>query len=236
MSWVITGTQKIAPDSYRSNVSLLLHGDGDNGSTTIVDSSPSPKTVTAVNNAQISTAQSKFGGASIAFDGNGDYFSVPSSVDFEFGSGDFTIEFFAYINSYATIAVFISRSMWNGTTGGTPWLVAASNGAIILAVTDNATGGWGVGGAGNISAPAGQWNHIAAVRNGSSFNVYVNGVAGTAQTFAGVIQSSTSSLISGVYANTLGSVNGYIDDLRVTKGVARYTANFTPPTAPFPDF
>ena len=235
MSWIITGREAGPADPYIGNVSLLLHGDGDNGSTTIVDSSPSPKTVTAVGNAQISTAQSKFGGASIAFDGNSDYFSVPSSVDFEFGSGDFTIEFFAYINSYATIAAFISRSMWNGGNGGTPWIVVALNGKINFFATDNSTGTWGVDRAGNVSAPAGQWNHIAVVRNGSSFNVYVNGVAGTAKTFAGVIQSSTSSLISGVYNNTLGSVNGYIDDLRITKGIARYTANFTPPTAPFPD-
>jgi hypothetical protein len=63
-------------DPYFSNVSLLLHGDGANGSTTIVDSSPSPKTVTAVGNAQISTAQSKFGGSSLAFDGSGDYLTV----------------------------------------------------------------------------------------------------------------------------------------------------------------
>jgi len=104
---------------------------------------------------------------------------------------------------------------------------------IRFSATDSATGVWGVSDAGVVSAPAGQWNHIAVVRNGSSFNVYVNGAAGTAVTFAGTIQSSTSSLISGVYASTLGSVNGYIDELRVTKGIARYTANFTPPTAPF---
>jgi hypothetical protein len=222
-------------DPYFSNVSLLLHGDGTNGSTTIVDSSPSPKTVTAFGDAQISTAQSKFGGASIAFDGNSDYFSVPSSVDFEFGSGNFTIEFFAYINTYGTITAFISRSMWSGANGGTPWIVFALSEKIYFSVTDNATGAWGLSGAGGVSAPTGQWNHIAVVRNGSSFNAYVNGVAGTAKTFAGAIQPSNSSLISGVYNNTLGSVNGYIDDLRITKGVARYTSNFTPPTAPFPD-
>ena len=66
-------------DPYYGNVSLLLYGDGANGSTTITDSSPTPKTVTAVGNAQISTAQSKFGGASIAFDGAGDYLIVPST-------------------------------------------------------------------------------------------------------------------------------------------------------------
>ena len=81
MSWIITGTEKYETDPYRSQVSLLLHGDGANGSTTIVDSSPSPKTVTAVGNAQISTTQSKFGGSSLAFDGAGDYLEAPHSND-----------------------------------------------------------------------------------------------------------------------------------------------------------
>jgi hypothetical protein len=69
MSWLITPGQPVPVDLNRSNVSLLLHGNGTNGSTTITDNSPSPKTVTAVGNAQISTAQSKYGGGSIAFDG-----------------------------------------------------------------------------------------------------------------------------------------------------------------------
>jgi hypothetical protein len=72
-------------DEYYDNVSLLLYGNGTNGSTTITDNSPSPKTVTAVGNAQISTAQSKFGGASIAFDGTGDYITVPDSSAFVLG-------------------------------------------------------------------------------------------------------------------------------------------------------
>ena len=79
-------------DEEFDKVSLLLHGDGTNGSTTIIDSSSSPKAVTAVGDAQISTAQSKFGGASIAFDGAGDWLTTPASNNFAFGIGDFTIE------------------------------------------------------------------------------------------------------------------------------------------------
>jgi len=80
-------------DTYYSNVSLLLHCDGSNGSTTFTDNSPSPKTVTANGNASVSTAQSKFGGASAVFDGTGDYLSLDGSSGFAFGTGDFTIEF-----------------------------------------------------------------------------------------------------------------------------------------------
>jgi len=88
--------ESVAADPYYNNVSLLLHGDGANGSTTIVDSSTSPKTVTAVGNAQISTAQSKFGGASLAFDGAGDYLTIPDDSSFDFGFNDFTIEGWIY--------------------------------------------------------------------------------------------------------------------------------------------
>ena len=82
MSWVITGTQKepAGDPFFFSNVSLLLHGDGTNGSTLIKDSSPRMNTVTAVGNAQISTAQSKFGGSSIAFDGTGDSLTTPTTL------------------------------------------------------------------------------------------------------------------------------------------------------------
>jgi hypothetical protein len=78
MSWIITPQLRVPVDPVFNNVSLLLHGNGTNGSTTITDNSPTPKTVTAVGNAQISTAQSKFGGASIAFDGTGDYLTDAS--------------------------------------------------------------------------------------------------------------------------------------------------------------
>jgi hypothetical protein len=93
MSWVITGSEKTPVDPQFGSVSLLLHGDGANGSTTITDSSRLTNTVTAVGDAQISTAQSKFGGASIAFDGSGDYLTISSSSALSIGSGDYTVEF-----------------------------------------------------------------------------------------------------------------------------------------------
>jgi hypothetical protein len=105
MSWLITPQQPVPVDPVFNNVSLLLHGNGTNGSTTITDNSPSPKTVTAVGNAQISTAQSKFGGASIAFDGSGDYLTVLNSSQFNFGVDDFTIEAWFYRTSTAQFEI-----------------------------------------------------------------------------------------------------------------------------------
>ena len=129
-------------DPNFANVSLLLHGNDTNGSTTITDSSPSPKTVTAVGNAQISTAQSKFGGASIAFDGNGDWCQIANNVAFKFGSGNFTIEYWFYptdltsvkqhINpydgsntSYAIITNGSDLLYYLSSVGGATWDIAS---------------------------------------------------------------------------------------------------------------
>jgi hypothetical protein len=219
-----------ATDPYFSNVSLLLHGDGANGSTTIVDSSPSPKTVTAVGNAQISTAQSKFGGSSIAFDGTNDYLQIPASSDFDFGTEDFTVEFWLYqtsANQYATIidvnyGTSPNFSFQRDLTLLKYILYLNGTGTIIQETSLHSLN---------------TWHHYAIVRNGTGVNnvvIYRDGVNVGSGTYAG--NAGNSSVTFKIGGSPTGpDSSGYIDDFRVTKGVARYTANFTPPTAPFPD-
>jgi hypothetical protein len=231
MSWVITGSEKTPVDPQFTSVSLLLHGDGTNGSTTITDNSPSPKTVTAVGNAQISTAQSKFGGASIALDGSGDYLSVPANAGFSFNGAteNFTIEFWSnytgpssgvsnaqFVGTQPVTSAFVSNGWFVATQGKNyRWFTSAGAGGYDMGLTPN------------------QWQHVAVACNSGAIKMYVDGI-GSAWTLSSNINYSLSApLIIGAYNSTY--VNGYIDDLRITKGIARYTANFTPPTAPFPD-
>jgi hypothetical protein len=237
MSWIITGTEKTPVDLYRSQVSLLLHGNGANGSTTITDNSPSPKTVTAVGNAQISTAQSKFGGGSIAFDGAGlplDYLSIPAGTSaLQFGAQDFTVECWVYRLNTNTGTIAISQADL-ATVAGSAWVLYVSSstasdvysGSSAFAVTSP-------------NPPINTWAHVALTRSGGTLRSFLNGTIVGTNTSLG-----TSTLNNGAttYPNTIGGIandirglNGYIDELRITKGVARYTANFTPPTAPFPD-
>jgi hypothetical protein len=216
-----------ATDTNIREVSLLLHGNGTNGSTTITDSSLTPKTVTAFGNAQISTAQSKFGGASIAFDGTGDYLTTPNNSDYQFGTSDFTVE--CWINttdtsfnliSMTTAAVgnwgaviFSSQFYWQINYGVTNLISAVPCSSILN----------------------GAWNHIAITRSSSSLRLFFNGVLQGASPYTDSTNYNGTGVLA-IGSGINGDFNGYLDDLRITKGVARYTANFTPPTLPFPDF
>jgi hypothetical protein len=221
MSWVITGSEKTPVDPVFNNVSLLLHGNGANGSTTITDSSRFANTVTAVGNTQISTAQSKFDGASIAFDGTGDYLTIPT-ISFD-RLESLTLEAWIYKTARDASGYTILlggpnnvQIAFDNTTEGSVSMyfdgVQAVN-AVGTAVTTNA------------------WNHVAWVRQLDTCLIYVNGIL----MGSGINAGPFSVTRIGARATTGYEMNGYIDDLRITKGVARYTSNFTPPTAPFPD-
>jgi len=168
----------------------------------------------------------------VAFDGTRDYMTVASSNDFEFGSGDFTVEFFTYINSHPGSTTWISRDMWDGGAGGAPWVIYYYNGTINFSVTQTA-GSWAISGAGQLLLSSKVWNHVALVRNGNSFDLYVNGIKGTTGTFSGSIEATSNPLVIGGYSDgSLGNVDGFISNLHIVKGTALYTSNFTPPTAP----
>jgi len=227
MSWIITPEEKTPLDQDYRNVSLLLHGDGANGSTTIVDNSPTPKTVTAVGNAQISTAQSKFGGSSIAFDGTGDYLTIPASADFSFGTENFTVEFWYYHLGGTDKGLFANNS---GSGVGVNFLVGALGSFRIY----NGTSGGNV--ADFSASPAlNTWQHVAVVRQSGTVTLYVNGAASGTANWAGVNAGNVATFSVGAAYGNARFANGYMDEFRVTKNIARYTSNFTPPTAPFPD-
>jgi hypothetical protein len=215
------------PDTNYRYASLILYGDGVNGSTVITDNSFLSKTVTTAGNAQISTAQSKFGGASIAFDGNGDYLTVTNSetdADFDFGALDFTVEGWVRRNTTTGAMSLAAKRPAFSATG---WLVSD------IDFSAHIGGVWRQN-AISVTAPAQNiWTHIALTRSGNNFRLFHNGVqVGSTYTQSGVLQQLTTQPVRvGVIGGIAeGFTNGYIDNLRITKG-ALYTANFTPPTA-----
>ena len=219
-----------AGDQYYNSCSLLLHCDGTNGSTTFTDNSPSPKTVTAYNGAAISTAQSKFGGASALFDVTNDYVSIPNNTDFNFASGTFTIEFWVYFSS-VTGERFLVSTYQNSTNG---WFVDLYLGKIIVGFT-----GDGADITGTTTISINTWYHIAVSGTAGSYKLFINGVQdGSTYTGATALSSTAPLYLGTLVASGVFYLyfQGYIDELRITTGIARYTTNFTPQTSEFPNY
>ena len=231
-----------AVDEYWDDVVLLLKGDGPDGSTNITDSSVYGHPVTVYGNAQISTAQSvNPGGSSMYFDGAGGYLDLGSLGQTSLRSNNFTIECYFYLNSkthrYARIFQFgTDPGSWNTQDhvalmphhhdrgGKLAFQVFAHNGINFPLLLSNSV------------PPNGQWIHVAVSRETSTFRLFINGVLESSNTWDGSLSVSDTvpTYIGGVTMNGNAYLNGYIQDLRITKNWARYTADFTPPTEPFP--
>jgi hypothetical protein len=178
-----------------------------------------------VGNAQIDTTTKKYGTGSMEFDGTGDYLDFPQTVDFAFGTGDFTVEFWAYLNS--ATGTFLHATT---DTAGTFGVSSINNDSDVFAYT---VGGSSVSWL-NVTLSTGTWQHYAFVRSGSTLTWYLNGVSQGGKTFTNNVTATGRLRVGSYYDGTI-PLNGFIDDLRITKGVARYTANFTPPAAAFPN-
>lgn len=217
-------------DPNFANVQLLLHMEGADGSTTFTDSSSSPKTVTANGNAQIDTAQSKFGSSSCLLDGSGDYLGLPNAASVVPESGNFTVEAFVRMASFSGNNTLYGTGDAQISSG---FLFTVNSSGLLQVFGTNA----------NIVAPAGSvslstWTHIALTRSGSTWRTFAGGVLAASGTNSNNYAANSTVYIGARnYAGSTGDYfNGHIDEFRFTKGVARYTSNFTPPAAPFPDF
>ena len=210
--------------------------DGANGSTTFTDNSANALAVTPVGNTQISTTQSKYGGASAYFDGAGDSLTASGSAgQFAFGANPFTIEFWLYAQNVTTRQGLYSNNI--NSSGG------LNSGPVFAIRGLGSTGKLGVGNVGQADRVEtsdnailiNTWHHIALVREGTSTNqtkIYVDGVIAGQGTMADNFSVSRDAAVGRTifYSEFL---NGFIDDFRITKGVARtFTAA---PTSAFPN-
>ena len=209
-------------DPNFANVSVLLHMDGTNGSTTFTDSSSNAFAVTASETAQITTTDPKFGTGALTLDGSNDYLAVVADADFQFGTGDFTVECWVYLNS--------------GNNNNGLFTFGGTNSGLAVAAYD---GNWALTMTGSDGFPMGAvtlstWQHLAVTRSGTSLRMFIDGTQ-LGSTLTNSTDLATNQLKIGYYYSSSYSINAKIDEFRVTKGVARYNATFTPPTAPFPD-
>lgn len=218
---LVPAVTTLATDPSFASVSLLLRMDGSNGSTTITDNSSNAHTITVFGNAQLTTADKKYGTAALTLDGTGDYVMTPADADFAFGTGDFTVECWCkptVVNSNDGLFTF----------GG------LSSGLFLASFTSNwYLGTAGSGGTNMGAATAGSWQHIAVTRSGTSLRLFINGTQ-LGSTLTNSTNLTDNQLKIGYYYDSTFGFVGLIDEFRVTKGIARYTSNFTAPTAAFP--
>ena len=227
-----TYTVPTAPLTAVTNTSLLLN----NTNAGILDNAEMNDLET-VGNAQISTSVKKYGTGSMYFDGTGDYLKTPSSPNLSFGAGNFTIEMWVYqsgsrVQSYPTLIgnnTTWAANYWDicldriDSAGKiTVWINNVNS--ILATIT------------GTTSLSQNTWYHIALVRNGTTLTLYLNGTSDGSASISTTAIDNNGSNFSIIGSQGSGTeFSGYIDDLRITKGVARYTSNFTAPTAPFAD-
>lgn len=218
-------------------VVALMHFDGTNGSTSFPDDTG--RIWTATGGAQVSTAQSRFGGASALFNGAGQFIDTASSAGLTIGSGDFCIEFFMYYTGPTSVGAGVYDTMLILTDGTNRVELRLADGGFGFAnslqanVNLGSTLGDVVQAANaNRSNLNGRWAHVAFTQQSGACRLFVDGVNEQDRP-APVTISGASSIRLGGLTNGTQNYRGHIDEMRITRGSAVYTANFTPPTAPF---
>jgi len=211
-----------------SKALFLLHGEGADASTTFTDSSQYARAFTPTGNAQIDTAQFKFGASSMLFDGSGDYLTCADSADFNLGTGDFTLDFWIRPNSPGTCRVF-TFGRDETSPGGCFQIALVTSTTMRFEIRNDAGSAQA---SGNTTLTNGAWSHLALVRSGNTFTLYVNGVSSLTLTDSGSYSAQADGFTFG--ARRLASsfdqaFTGWFDEIRFST-MARWTADFTPPT------
>jgi len=216
--WTTGFTPPTSAYTSDANTKLLLHFDG--------DVSTSAHVVTSNGNPQLNAVTTKWNG-SMYFDGNGDYLTIPDSDDWNFGSGDFTIDGWVNFSSVAGQQfIFNQRDDANHAhelnlnIGAFKW--AAYNGGALWEFSRV------------VSLSIDTWYHVAAVRYGNSLRLYLDGqLLGNAHSFSGTSPNLSAPFEIGRWSGGGLYLNGYLDELRISKGIARWTTDFTPETGPY---
>ncbi|MBA1141765.1 LamG domain-containing protein [Mesorhizobium neociceri] len=227
-------------DPFFANVKLLLGFEGTDGSTTTTDEAPSPHAVTFNGNAQIDTAQFKFGSSSCLFDGTGDYLTIPDSADWDLSDANsdlFTIEFWirphGNVGNQRVMGQAPSSGNWSWDINST-W--SGGNGSVQFRYTSDGSSPTTIG-TGTANLAIDTWHFIAVSKNASGkIRIWRNGTLDDSATPANsAIFNSTGTFDIGRNFAT-ANLDGWMDEIRITKGACRYDTDgsITVPTAAFP--
>lgn len=228
---VVAQCYPIAADAEFPKVCLLIPGDYVASQTSAVDVSAAQRSVTAGSGASLSKVAGRYGRGSILFNGTNGYLQMADCGALRLGTGDFTIEFYQYINSKVNGQTLVSKGygvsgsiiVQTGIGDGKVNVYQGSSSALVAAETGTVN--------------EGQWYHVAVVRYGSTLTIYRDGVNVGSGSDSTNYNSSAPLIVGGGSSTGLNNFwfNGYMNGLRITKGLARYTSGFTPPSDRFPD-
>ena len=213
--------------------------DGINGSSIFTDSSVSKKVATANGSAQVSTAQSKFGGASARLTiGTSDYISIPDSIDFAL-SGQFTIDCWYKANTRQNYAGIVASQNYNSAVSYTGWnlgcnFIGAGNQPVQFYYYNASTSAT-IGLAGTNDINDGNWHHLAVTRDGSNvIRLFRDGTQEATTTNAVSMNRGNGLIVGRQWTNNnSGYIDAWVEELQILQGQALYTGSFTPPTAPY---
>jgi len=229
---MIINSRRARPDAYTK---LLIHPQGANLSTVFRDSSQSGHIITANGDVNISTAYGYFSDRSIYFDGTGDYLTVPDSDDWTWGASN-TVDLRVWPSSNATLNneyTLFSHGADGNHGWRLSWFGSGSGNSRKVQIHWNQEIGLIASGITSNQLTLDAWNHVAVVKNGATnVSVYLNGTSGLSSTIDKEMDNFTGLMHIGQIAFSLGVQPhyGYMDEIRISNGIARWTSNFTPPT------
>ncbi|MBP6809810.1 MAG: hypothetical protein KA125_16215 [Chromatiaceae bacterium] len=226
-----SGSAEIPADPHFANVSLLMHCEGAHNSPVVTDSSPTPKALIPNGLVRLAAGQGKFGSSGLYFDALTQYLdSYGDNTGWTMGSGDFTVELFYKMSVLPDAYGRPLITTYNSSNNEAFMLALYPTKAYFYA--RSTTGLVVVAG----DSPAGidyEWHHLAGVRDGNTLRLFVDGVQVKQGVISGELVSLNGLNIARLKSRTYVGFLGYMDEIRITQGIARYTSAFTPPTAPF---
>jgi hypothetical protein len=223
----------VTDDPYFGSVKLLAGFDGADAATAFTAEETSPHALTFVGNAQLDTAEQRFGSASLLLDGTGDYVSAADSDDWNFGSGAFTVELEAKFAAFSTAQDLIAQ--YQPTGNQRAWMIqrSASSTFIFWLSTNGTTGTQKITAS---FSPGTDWNHYRVSFDGTTYRLYANGTQIGSATSPVTLFNSTGLLTLGARGDASEAFNGWLDEVRITKGIARGAGltRYLRPQAAFP--
>lgn len=235
--WVLSGNLSYHPDRYFGNVGLLAHMSGTDGGSSFVDSSNSPKNIGVYGEVKTLSSKYKYGPTSAYFNGGWNALTLSGSDDFNFGGGDFTIELWTLVDAYNANGSRLIQSRDGDLHSGFN-IGIGPNGMLGVYVSSNGNSWDTISDAASLGiVPLNTWTHIAFARKNGVFLIFVNGnIVYNKTSSASLYYNSGDTIIIGGQTNgTNRSLNGYVDEVRITKGEGRYSQPFQLNNIPYPD-